>query len=278
MDSYGHCETIVRAGDRDHYLADLYAPPEARQHLFALHAFDLEVRRIPDLVSEPMPGEIRLQWWRDALHDREGGHPVANALIETIRAHSLPLAAFDRLLEARTFDLYNDPMPSLADFEGYAGDTASSMIQLGALILADGRDSGAAEAAGHAGVALAMTSALRSLSRDASRRRFYLPADRAKAAGVDLETLFAGKATPPLKALLGEMRTIARGHLAASREAMLGLPPAVLPAFLPLALVEPHLRITERLGFDPFHMPVEIPAWRRQWLLWRAASRGGRRM
>lgn len=276
MDSYGHCATIVRAGDRDRYLADLYAPPEARPHLFALHAFDVEVRRITDLVSEPMPGEIRLQWWRDALHDGEGGHPVANALIETIQARSLPLAAFDRLLEARTFDLYNDPMPSLADLESYAGDTASSLIQLGALILAGG-DVGSADAAGHAGVALALTAAMRSLPRDASRRRFYLPADLAKAEGVDLEALFAGKATPRLGLFLAEMRAVARLHLASAREAMRGLPSMVLPAFLPLALVEPHLRFMERPGFDPLHMPAEIPAWRRQWLLWRAASRGQRR-
>lgn len=273
MDSYAHCATIVRAGDRDRYLADLYAPPAARLHLFALHAFDVEVRRIPDLVSEPMPGEIRLQWWHDALHSGEGGHPVANALIETIRAHRLPLAAFDRLLEARTFDLYNDPMPSLADFEGYAGDTTSSLIQLGALILTGGRDSGSAEAAGHTGVALALTSALRSLPRDAAQRRFHLPADMAKAHGVDLEALFAGKATPELEQFLAETRTVARDHLAASREALGRLPLAVLAAFLPLALVEPLLRLMERRGFDPLYTPAEIPAWRRQWLLWRAANR-----
>ena len=80
MDVYEHCARTVRELDRDRYIADLFAPAAARKHLFALHAFSAEVARIRDTVSDPVLGEIRLQWWRDALIAGGGGHPVASAL------------------------------------------------------------------------------------------------------------------------------------------------------------------------------------------------------
>jgi phytoene synthase len=85
MDVYEHCARTVRELDRDRYIADLFAPEPARRHLFALHAFSAEVARIRDTVTDPVLGEIRLQWWRDALLTGSGGHPVASALVETIR-------------------------------------------------------------------------------------------------------------------------------------------------------------------------------------------------
>ena len=273
MDTDDHVAEIVRAADRDRYLADLTAPAEARPHLFALHAFAAEIARIPALVSQPTIGEIRLQWWRDALHGDAAGHPVAAALKATIAAFSLPLAAFERLLEAHVFDLWHDPMPSLADLEGYAGDTSSSLVQLAAIVLAGGRDPGAAEAAGHAGVALTVTGRLRTLGRDAAERRLFLPADIAARHGLDRDALFAGTVTPPLRAFLAEMRAVARRHLAAARAAVEQADRVVLPAFLPLALVEAELKRMENVA-DPLRDAGSVSPLRRQFALWRAARRG----
>src|SRR5205823_6298572 len=140
MDASAYCADIVRTGDRDRYLADLFAPAEARPHLFALHAFNSEVARIRGGVSEPALGEIRLQWWHDALHGDAAGHPVASALHVAITKFSVPHGTFDDLLEAGRFDLYDDPMPSVNDLEGYAGETSSALMQLAAIILAGGED------------------------------------------------------------------------------------------------------------------------------------------
>ena len=74
-------------------------------------------------MSEPALGEIRLKWWGGALRGEHGGAPLAAALAETIVRFELPLVAFDNLLQARIFDLYDDPMPTVNDLEGYAGDT-----------------------------------------------------------------------------------------------------------------------------------------------------------
>ena len=80
------CGEIVRTGDPDRFRTALFATPEAREHLFALYAFNLEIAKIAPMVSEPMLGEIRLQWWREALDQIYGDGPV--------RAHEVttPLA------------------------------------------------------------------------------------------------------------------------------------------------------------------------------------------
>ena len=277
MDIVAYCADLVRQRDPDRYFADLFAPQEARRHLFALHAFNAEIARIRDITSEPLPGEIRLQWWRDALRAGEaGGHPVGVALLETIRAFGLPLSAFEALLEARIFDLYNDPMPDLSRFEGYAGDTTSALFQLAALILAEGQDPGSADAAGHGGVAYALTGVLRHLPIHARRRQLFLPADTLAAHRVDAEDIFAGKIRTSLTAALADLRAIARAHLAQSQKAIAALPEALAPAFLPLELVAPYLRRMEKPGYEPFGPPVELPQWHRHWILWRAARRGPR--
>ena len=87
-----------------------------------------------DRIHEPMPGEIRLQWWRDVIANRAvgevSGHPVADALTNVIKTYGLPQLAFENYLDARIFDLYDDPMPSRTDLEGYCGETAGALIQL----------------------------------------------------------------------------------------------------------------------------------------------------
>ncbi|MGV8840396.1 MAG: phytoene/squalene synthase family protein [Bauldia sp.] len=273
MDAYEAAQNTVRERDRDRFLADLFAPAAARKHLFALHAFNAEIVRIPSLVSDPTLGEIRQEWWREALQGRGGeGNPLAEALVQTIGAYTLPVAAFIALIDARTFDLYNDPMPTFRDFEGYAGETTSSLFQLAALIVNGGADPGSADAAGHAGVATALARALWRLPYDSGQRRVFLPRDRLAAHGVDLEDLFAWKASPGLKSAFAEFIGTARGHLVQARQAMTRLPATLAPAFLPLALVERDLDALERL--DVLLAPrAEQPQWRRQWALWRASKR-----
>ncbi len=176
--------------------------------------------------------------------------------------------------EARVFDLYDDPMPSLADLEGYAGDTMAAVMQLGAIILADGSDPGSAETAGYAGVAAALTTILRGLPASASRGQCYLPADRLAAGGADPGDLRRGEATPGVRSTVGEVSALARDRLEAARRSLIGLDRAILPAFLPAATVEPLLSQINGAGFELLSRRVDISPLRRQWIIWRAARRG----
>ena len=141
QDAFAHCEALVRAADKDRFLATLFAPAEHRGALYALYAFNLEIARVREIVREPLAGEIRLQWWSDALAGigagDVGSNPVAAALLATIARYRLPMEHLTGLIEARRFDLYDDPMPRLDDLEDYGRKTSSAVIELAARILAD---------------------------------------------------------------------------------------------------------------------------------------------
>ena len=279
-EAYAHVTDMVHRLDKDRWLAGLYAPENRRPHLFALYAFSAEIARIRDVVSDPLPGEVRARWWADMLGGARGsegeGHPVAVALVDTIRQFKLPPDAFERLIEARIFDLYDDPMPTLADLEGYCGETASALIRLGGIVLAGGRDPGDAEAAGHAGIAHGLTGLLRAFPFHASRGQIFLPADVLDRHGVRRDDIFAGRSSPALLAALAEIRARARVALAETRRLIRTIPSEIAPAYLPVSLVEPILDRMDAAGYDPFRTSVELPQWRAQLRLWRAARRARR--
>lgn len=278
--AYAHCTALVREADPDRYIASLYAPEALRPGLFALYAFSHEIARVREQVSEPLPGEVRLQWWRDVLEAGEGapapGHPVAQALLDTVRRFRLPIAPLSGLIEARVFDLYDDPMPSLSDLEGYAGETASALIRLASLVLAQGRDPGGATAAGHAGVAYAVAGLMRAFPWHAARGQVYLPADLLARNGVTREDIVRGRGGPGLTYSLKELRAFARVHLRKLNDLSATVPAAIRPAFLAVALVEPYLRQMERRGYDPYRTIIGLSPLRRQWTLWRATRTAGR--
>lgn len=263
------CETLVRDADRDRFVSALFAPVAHRPSLHALYALDIELARVRELAREPMPGEIRLQWWHEVLNGERPGEesPVASAVLATIKRYRLPLREFTDMGDAHSFDLYDDPMGSLAELEAYADKTSAASIRLAAQVLNDGDDPGVAVSARHAGIANAIARSLTAFPLHASRRQLYVPLDLMRRHGAEPEDAFTGRATPELARALAEMRDIARGHLA--RISAVSIPAALIPAFLPSALVRPMLASLER-GTDPF-MPRLLPPWRRQWLLWRAA-------
>ncbi|MGO4833288.1 phytoene/squalene synthase family protein [Rhizobiaceae sp. 2RAB30] len=278
-DPAGNIAETLRAADRDRYLSALYAPQDKRDALFALYAFNAELAAVRDRIREALPGEIRLQWWRDVLAAPEGageGHPVAAALVETIRSDNLPLSAFDNYLEARVFDLYDDPMPSRGDLEGYCGETASAIIQLAALILDPATAPAHAEVAGHAGCALAITGLLRLLPIHRARGQCYVPRDILAAAGMSPEDFLVAAPDGPARQAVEAMIALVNDHLAAFTKKAPDLPPPLRPAFLPLALVPAYL---SKLSRDPgaaLRASSGISELRRHWILLRAASSGWR--
>jgi phytoene synthase len=274
-EAYAHCERALKDGDRDRWLACLFAPQTLRHHLHAIYAFNLDVARIREIVSDPMPGEIRYQWWRDALEGEGRGdiaaHPIAAALIDTVARCRLPRVALTNLVDARTFDLYDDPMPGMRQLEGYCGETSSALIRLSALVLGGGRDPGGADAAGHGGVAFAIAGLLRAIPWHAARGQCYVPLEVLTRHGVTRADAISGKSTPGLLAALSELRAVARQRLVAAKADIKSVTSAASSAFLPVALVEPYLRRMEARSYDPFQTHIDLPQWRRQWILWRAA-------
>ena len=238
-------QDLVSKGDKDRYLSCLFAPTAARSHLLALYAFNIEIARIYDVVSEPQIGLVRQQWWLDSIDGIYAGHtpehPVAVGLARAIEFARLTKEPLHNLIVAREFDLYDDAVASLNDLEGYLGETSSSLMQLAALILGFS----AADVAGLAGVAFGIAGALR------GGRKSFLPADMVQGLG-EVETI--KRLCAHARKRLGEARAI-------------GVAPDVLPAFLPASLTELYLKRIERGG------SLHVSQFRRQIALWRAARR-----
>jgi phytoene synthase len=272
--AHAHCEALVRATDKDRYLAGLFAPAAARRHLHALHAFASEIARVRDAARESLPGEIRLQWWRDALAGEARGevsaNPVAAALLDTIAQCGLRKERLIALIDAHGFDLYDDAMPSLTHLDAYAERTAGTLFAVAAQILGgtDSDDANAAAAA--AGIAYGVAQRLRTFPRDVACRQVFVPLDLLRQHGVTREEIEARQNTTGLRTALAALRAHAGAAFNQFRSAAQAVPEACAPAFLAAVLVPPLLARLEAASADPFAL-IEVPQWRRQWALWRAA-------
>lgn len=265
----------VRAADPDRYLSTLYAPAAKRPALLALYAFNAEIAAIRERVREPLAGEVRLQWWRDALSARDAaGYPPAEALLAAMDRYDLPLAALDATLQARIFDLYDDPMPSRNDLEGYCGETASALMQLACLVLDPAAAAGTAQLSGHAGCALAIAGLLRLLPLHRARGQCYVPLDMLAAAGTTREALLAAAQEDGNRRAVAAMSALAREHLRRFEAEAASLPASLRPAFLPVALAGPWLDRIDSGRMDPLTEVADIFAIRRYWTLFRRAVAG----
>jgi phytoene synthase len=244
----------VRLYDHDRFLTALFAPRASRECLFALYAFNIEIAKTREIVTEPLLGQIRLQWWRDALDSLYDGksvaHEVARPLGQTIIAAQLDKARFLRLIDAREADLDDRSPP---DLTAYAEATAAPLLELAVQSLLGRRvDLATADAARAVGTAWALTGLIRAVPFHAGRHRLYLSEERLKAAGVSRARLFDLKPDPGLTAIVKEIGQQARQLLKAGRSAVLAVPRAGRSPLLLAELAKLYLRDLENVGWDPF--------------------------
>ncbi|MFQ6548110.1 squalene/phytoene synthase family protein [Aestuariibius sp. 2305UL40-4] len=128
--SVAACAALVQKGDPDRFLAAMAAPVAARDVLFPLYAFNLEVARAPWVTSEPMLAEMRLQWWRDALAELAGNGPARSHEVVDALTFLDPDSAqcLDALIEARRWDAYKKPFADEAAFFAYLDATAGHLM------------------------------------------------------------------------------------------------------------------------------------------------------
>ncbi len=266
-----YCADQVRRFDHDRSLTCLFAPAGRRGDLFALYAFNLEVAKIAEVVSEAPLGQMRLQWWRDAIEGIYAGQPprhaVAAPLAAAVRRHGLDRGAFERLIEAREFDLDGAPPETLAALEDYAEATSAGLVQV-ALQVLDARGAEAAAAGRHVGIAWALVGLLRAVPFHAGQKRLYLPRDLGEATGLKLGDLFELRSTPALQGVIGQVAERAAAHLGEARALGARVPKQALPALLPATLASQSLATLEKAGYDPFDADVQARLPGRAWRLW----------
>ncbi len=244
----------VRKFDPDRWLTALFAPDARRPHLLALYAFNIEIARIPEQVSEPALGDIRRQWWRDTVAAAFAGraprgHPIAVALESAIRGHDLPWAPFDRLLDARAAD-FGTPPAQLDDLEAYAEGTTAPLSQLALKILGTDDDT-SRKAAEAAAIGFALIGLIRAVPFHAASRRLYLPEAMLAAQGLDAEAVFGGERSPKMSHVIEQIARHAESRLAVVRRLRGKVSRAALPALLPATLARLYLKRLKQAGFDP---------------------------
>ncbi|MBL4598014.1 MAG: squalene/phytoene synthase family protein [Rhizobiaceae bacterium] len=272
------CLNQLRELNYDRYLACLYLPENIRGLAIALNAFDAEIQKISNAISEPMTGEIRIQWWRDTLAAGISGtpthNPLADYLLWEMDAHKLPLLPLDAYLQARIFDLYHDPMPDLGTLEGYCGETASVVFQLLTMAASLEQNTQMADICGHAGMVAGLTVILNSLPRHTAQNRLYLPKELLEAKGLDLKQWFSGNNESTHLDVVKHTLDLAENHLGKLRslvseysdeKAELSL------ILLPIALYSSYLKNLRKLDIKIFDPVAPMSPLKKHWIYWRSA-------
>lgn len=247
--------------DPNRFKAAICASEGARERMFAVIALNVEIAKIPVTVSEPLLGEIRLQWWLDAIEDLYAGKAVRDQ--EVITALSKDLPDKDLLLgliNARRFDLHDLPMPSDEALDAYLSATGGAISQLMA-----GRNDvvanvGWAEAAGR------LIEALPALYHHGVSA---IPVTDA----LDLNAIAEGKTPDNLRSAVAGLAEQALDRLARARAARAQVTGDAMAACLSAHIYEPTLRAAAAPGFDIFASPPRPSPFRSKFsFLVRAVS------
>jgi phytoene synthase len=255
---------LVRRVDYDRYLCGLFAPPERRAALFALIAFNHEIARVRETVSEPSLGQIRLQWWRETIEGIYAGtprrHDVAAALAASIARHNLARAPFDRLIDARERDLDDTPPASLTALAAYAEATSAPLARLMLDVVGAGDLPPVVEAATHASSAFALIGLMRAVPFHARQSRLYLPVDRLAAHGASPADVTNGRFSAALGATIADVLALAETELQTTARS----PRAARPVLLMGRLARLYLDRLRSRGCDPYDAAVSLSPLRRQ--------------
>lgn len=265
------CGEIARVRDPDRYLCALFADPTEREALFAILAFNHEVAKTRDVVSEAMLGQIRLQWWREAIDGIVEGNPrqheVVRPLAEAFRRFDLDRGPFDDILDAREADLEDAPFASLDDMTTYADATAGALCRISLKILGDDAETARA-AAQAAATAWALTGLLRSVPFHARVKRLMLPRDLFEQHGAAIGDYNEFRDTPALRSVARAVAAAARDRIEAARATSRAGFKRAAPVLLQARLARLYLDRLERSGFNAFAPAVNAAMPLKAWSLW----------
>src|SRR5215469_11772444 len=218
---WGSLAQLVRRNDRERYLTALFVPAERRAAVLALFAFNYEIARTREVVSEPLLGRIRLQWWREGIEEAYGAgavraHEVLTPLRAAIRQYRLNRESFDRMIDARERDLEAEPPATLAELDAYCDATSGVLQSLVLDVLGEPAEA-AQRAARAAGSAYALSGLIRAIPFHARAKRQFIPSALAQSERLDPRDLFELRPTPALAAVAERMAARAEERVAQAR-------------------------------------------------------------
>ena len=236
----------LKKADPDRFRAALMADAQGRRDLLILYAFHYELSKVPDVTSEPMLGQIRYEWWREAVDEIYSGrevrrHEISTPLAELLLRTEMPRFWIDRLIDGRARDLDPQPFKDTDDAREYARQTSGQLLQIAVKLLGGTPDDRLVQA----GEAWGLTGLARSY-------RYYH--DRILQ-NLGFEDLVAGAA---------DSYTSAKGKVESR----------IFPAIAYTALVPKFLARMTRTGFEPKTQSVNYEPLAKQYCLLVAGLRG----
>ena len=225
-----YCGRLVFESDPDRFLLSMFAPHSCRESLFALFAFNHEIAKTREVVTESTMGLIRLQWWREAIaaiydnidrssaktgnnsdsnnvnykYNYKYNNEIIKALARAIVKYNLPHSYFDKLIYAREFDLENRCPGNLEGLLKYADFTGSDLLRLANRITSKSNDKEDKQIEPIA-INYALAGILRSIQHHARQGRCLLPADMLASRSIDLEKLYNFEKQSGISGLLEEI-------------------------------------------------------------------------
>lgn len=265
----------ARTCARDRYLSALLAPADAQGDLVVLAAYLGEVGRVPLLAQDATIGEIRLQWWRDALAaPGPSGHPVADAVRDVRDRRRIDDALLMAPIEGVSRELYEDGVADQRALDLYAEETDGAAIRLALAVLGGGdRDAEADRLAGPGARALTMTRLALALPQHLAHGRLPLPA-AFLGAQRDPRGACPAEARAATRVLLARLAGEAEQALAAVRSREGRIDRGLFPAFLPLCLVQPYFKVMMTPKRDVLEDVADLSPLSRVTRLWLAHWRG----
>lgn len=238
---------LVRRHDPDRFLTALFAPPERRDALLALYAFNHELARAREVASEPPLALIRLQWWREVVEGEAKRHEVASPLTACLTAGVLKPSLLLPLIEAREAEVYED-METLADWRAWLLAGPGGL----AVAAADALGAPHPEAARSFGAAYGAAGVLRATGVLAGQGACLLPVEVLARHGLSAEAFIDQPASPAAREVLSEM--VAEAKLFLTDPGSPTIPRQAIAAVLPAVLARrdlarwPAVTVPRRLG------------------------------
>lgn len=254
------CRDMVRQMDYERYLTTLFAPRRARPALWSLLAFNLEIARTREIVSEAMIGHIRLQWWREVLEAAAGdgpvrAHEVVEPLTAAIRSGRLPVPLLAEMIDGRERDLDDHPMETMDDLLAYADKTGGALAEA-MRVAADLRaiDEAARRAARNLGRGWALTGLLRAAGFHAAQGRQFIPRLLLGASGANLRDVLERRNSPGVRDAVAQIVGAARMEL----EPVTAVGGATGAVFLLKPVASAYLQRLEKTEFTVFHTDWQL--------------------
>ena len=249
-----YCSAEVQAHDPERYLTSLFAADEDRGALHALYAFNLELARISSIVSEPLLGQVRLQWWREAIDGIYAGEPrkheVVLALADAVRARHLPRRMLETMITGREAELEEGPPETEAALEAYLRATAGELVAAGLCAVGVADDDPLLDAGRSIGVASGYLTVIRALKTHAGRHRPMIPRAVFARHGLEPEYLAQGQAGGALASVIEEMTAAAGRHLEEARKAAVKPQSRHMAPLLTSALLPSYLSALKAAKYD----------------------------